>query len=729
MSVIFINYRRNDSAAYAGRIYDRLAKHFGHENCFMDIDHIAPGEDFKQVIQEKLSAVKIAVVLIGKQWLNIKDDNGQRRLDNPDDLVRLEIATLLARDIRVVPVLVGGADIPDAAQLPEPLVPLTKRSAYEISDTRFHADIDRLIQALEEIVDVKRLEENTKQKKKTRKNKKIAFTAMFSIMEKKIAFTVSISIIALIIIVIPFLSNPGENITQKTHGGDAIIHQGTGGINTGDTIIHHHEYDEEKLIALADQLAQRYRAQDVETIKELERAVTALSQQDADKYDIQQALDLLSEGKTEEAEKIFELVALDARKKGQEENLKEAEARRHIGALAFLHDTQKSFEAYQRSTELDPDNKDGWNQLGHLYRRIGELAQAERTYLKVLTLAGTDKEYQAIAYGNLGLVYRTQGNLTKAIEFFEKALAIDESMGNKAGMAIAYGNLGNVYYIQGNLTKAIEFFEKALAIDESMGNKAGMAIAYNSLGLVHYTQEDLTKAIEFHEKALAIDESMGNKEGMAIAYNNLGNVYYTQEGDLTKAVEFYEKALAINEAMGNKEGMATAYGNLGLVHRIQGDLIKAIEFYEKALAINEAMGNKEGMATAYGNLGLVHRIQEDLTKAIEFHEKALAIDESMGNKEGMAIAYGNLGLVHQIQGDLIKAIEFYEKALAIDETMGRKKGMANQYGNLGIVYDTQGDLTKAVEYWQKSLALYTEIGAVREIEKVQSLLDTVDKTK
>ena len=649
MSVIFINYRRNDSAAYAGRIYDRLAKHFGHENCFMDIDHIAPGEDFKQVIQEKLSAVKIAVVLIGKQWLNIKDDNGQRRLDNPDDLVRLEIATLLARDIRVVPVLVGGADIPDAAQLPEPLVPLTKRSAYEISDTRFHADIDRLIQALEEIVDVKRLEENTKQKKKTRKNKKIAFTAMFSIMEKKIAFTVSISIIALIIIVIPFLSNPGENITQKTHGGDAIIHQGTGGINTGDTIIHHHEYDEEKLIALADQLAQRYRAQDVETIKELERAVTALSQQDADKYDIQQALDLLSEGKTEEAEKIFELVALDARKKGQEENLKEAEARRHIGALAFLHDTQKSFEAYQRSTELDPDNKDGWNQLGHLYRRIGELAQAERTYLKVLTLAGTDKEYQAIAYGNLGLVYRTQGNLTKAIEFFEKALAIDESM----------------------------------------GNKAGMAIAYNSLGLVHYTQEDLTKAIEFHEKALAIDESMGNKEGMAIAYNNLGNVYYTQEGDLTKAVEFYEKALAINEAM----------------------------------------GNKEGMATAYGNLGLVHRIQEDLTKAIEFHEKALAIDESMGNKEGMAIAYGNLGLVHQIQGDLIKAIEFYEKALAIDETMGRKKGMANQYGNLGIVYDTQGDLTKAVEYWQKSLALYTEIGAVREIEKVQSLLDTVDKTK
>lgn len=156
MSVIFINYRRDDSAAYAGRIYDRLAEHFGHENCLMDIDHIAPGEDFKQVVENKLRTVQVAVVLIGKQWLNINSESGQHRLDNPDDLVRLEIATLMARDIRVVPVLVGGVDMPDAAQLPESLVPLTKSSVYEISDSQFYADVDRLIQALEATVDVKK---------------------------------------------------------------------------------------------------------------------------------------------------------------------------------------------------------------------------------------------------------------------------------------------------------------------------------------------------------------------------------------------------------------------------------------------------------------------------------------------------------------------------------------------------------------------------------------------
>jgi len=222
MSAIFINYRHKDSAAYAGRIYDRLAKHFDHENCFMDIDHIAPGEEFKQVIQETLGTVQVALVLIGRQWLNIKDDNGQRRLDNPEDIVRLEIVTLLAREIRVIPVLVGGADVPDALQLPESLVPLMERNTHEISDLRFHTDVDRLIQILEEIVDIKKKPDQTKRNKKTQKNKKITFTTIFSIVA--------------LVIAIVIISNPIENITQDTNGGDAIIHEGEGNIITGNIV-------------------------------------------------------------------------------------------------------------------------------------------------------------------------------------------------------------------------------------------------------------------------------------------------------------------------------------------------------------------------------------------------------------------------------------------------------------------------------------------------------------
>lgn len=161
MAKIFINYRRKDSAPYAGRLYDRLAGHFGPDHVFMDIDQIEPGEVFDQVIQEKLKAVQAAVVLIGEHWLDIADADGQRRLDHPDDWVRLEIAAVLERNIRVIPVLVGGAAMPKSTQLLESLAPLTRRQAIEITDHRFHTDTDKLIKALEKIVGVPPLKPTT----------------------------------------------------------------------------------------------------------------------------------------------------------------------------------------------------------------------------------------------------------------------------------------------------------------------------------------------------------------------------------------------------------------------------------------------------------------------------------------------------------------------------------------------------------------------------------------
>lgn len=159
MSKIFISYRRDDSAAYAGRLYDRLVSHFGRGHVFMDIDQIEPGEVFDQVIKDKLAAVQVAVVLIGERWLDIADASGQRRLDNPDDWVRLEIAALLERNIRVIPVLVGAATMPKPTQLPECMIPLTRRHALEItSHPRFHTDADKLIKALEKIVGALSLE-------------------------------------------------------------------------------------------------------------------------------------------------------------------------------------------------------------------------------------------------------------------------------------------------------------------------------------------------------------------------------------------------------------------------------------------------------------------------------------------------------------------------------------------------------------------------------------------
>lgn len=146
---IFISYRRDDSHGVTGRIYDRLEQRFGHERIFMDVDTIQPGMDFVNAIEDAVGSTDIFLVIIGPAWLNATDAAGNRRLDNPEDFVRLEVVSALERNVRVIPVLIDGTIMPRSSDLPDDLKSLTRRNAIEISHTRFTTDVERLIRALE----------------------------------------------------------------------------------------------------------------------------------------------------------------------------------------------------------------------------------------------------------------------------------------------------------------------------------------------------------------------------------------------------------------------------------------------------------------------------------------------------------------------------------------------------------------------------------------------------
>lgn len=146
---IFINYRRDDAAGDAGRLFDALSARFGKGEVFMDVDTIRPGADFRDVISQAVESCEVLVTVIGKNWLSLADDGGGRRLDNPQDLVRLEIQSALNRKILLVPALVQGARMPRADQLPTPLAKLARRNAFEISYARWQHDVETLITSLE----------------------------------------------------------------------------------------------------------------------------------------------------------------------------------------------------------------------------------------------------------------------------------------------------------------------------------------------------------------------------------------------------------------------------------------------------------------------------------------------------------------------------------------------------------------------------------------------------
>src|SRR5258707_13523828 len=145
---IFISYRRADSAGYSGRVMDRLDRELGRDLVFMDVDAIPLGTNFTKALHEEVAKCGVLLAVIGPSWLDARDEHGNRRLDDPNDFVRIEIAAALQRTIPVIPILLDGARIPKATQLPDDLKELALRNGTEIRHASFQDDMNRLIRGL-----------------------------------------------------------------------------------------------------------------------------------------------------------------------------------------------------------------------------------------------------------------------------------------------------------------------------------------------------------------------------------------------------------------------------------------------------------------------------------------------------------------------------------------------------------------------------------------------------
>jgi hypothetical protein len=176
---VFISYRREDSAGSARRVYDRLVMRLPREAVFIDVDNIPLGVDFVQVLSERVGACDVLIAIIGREWINVRE-GGRRRIDNPHDFVRIEIEAALKRDVHVIPVLVDGARMPSADELPESLRPLARRNAIEVSHTRFDMDAQRLTHGLEQLLAQRAaaIEEATERERRRREEADTADTGL-----------------------------------------------------------------------------------------------------------------------------------------------------------------------------------------------------------------------------------------------------------------------------------------------------------------------------------------------------------------------------------------------------------------------------------------------------------------------------------------------------------------------------------------------------------------------
>jgi tetratricopeptide (TPR) repeat protein/serine phosphatase RsbU (regulator of sigma subunit) len=292
--------------------------------------------------------------------------------------------------------------------------------------------------------------------------------------------------------------------------------------------------------------------------------------------------------------------------------------------------------------------------------------------------------------GSLSFEFRLV-NPEDGIKYGEKGFKIAENINWELGKAKCYNSLGlNSLMRNSNEPKALEYFLKALKINEDIKNRYWIAINLGNIGLFYQNQSDYHKALDYYHKALQIDEELGNKNGVARHLGNIG-IIYRQLADFPKALECYFKALKIDEELGNKNGIALHLGNIGIIYQNQSNYTKALEYYHNALKIDEELGNKNGVARHLGNIGVIYQNQIDYPKALAYFLKALEINQDLGNKSEIASNLGYIGGLYLNQ--------------AMDSTI------ENSENRIEMLLNREVNLNKAIYYSKTAYDLLKEIGA------------------
>ena len=398
----------------------------------------------------------------------------------------------------------------------------------------------------------------------------------------------------------------------------------------------------------------------------------------------------------------------------------ECYSRYEIAKLRFRNDSA-AFYIEQRAA-LDTTNAEWQFQAGTFLRDyMADYDRARFYYYRALRNAGNDEE-RGICYNDLGVTCNSMGNYTGALEFLNKALAIEALLGEteRPNRATIYSNIGVAYSYLGAYDQALDYLLKGLDVQQKIsGMKApGVALTCNSIGLVYCYTGDFSRASEYLGRALSIQlEILGERHpDTAATYSNLGNLFIYQ-GDYARALEHLQKALDIQRSVFGERHpeTATSYNSLGVAYDYMGDTARALEYYTLALEIQkETLGeNHLAVATSYNNIGYIYFYMGDNTRALDFYEKALAIYRQIQGEESIdsASCYNNIAGVYSRMGDNARALEYYERALVVRTSLLGEKhpDIAVNYNGIGSVLSAMGKPQEALEAFGKALEIRKEL--------------------
>ncbi|MDZ7956587.1 MAG: CHAT domain-containing protein [Aulosira sp. DedQUE10] len=447
---------------------------------------------------------------------------------------------------------------------------------------------------------------------------------------------------------------------------------------------------------------------------------------------------------------------------------------------------------FQVSQVLAQTPQDRKAEADRLFKQGGEQYQTNQFKVALQSWKQALKIYQALHYSpgegaasiNIGLVYYSFGNYTKAIDYGHKSLviareikdrrnegevlrtlseiylssgdyavAIDYSwqsliiareFKNRQSEILALGNLGNAYYQQGDYPKAIEYYQQALSASRDIKNlqletlaQQGITAAQKSInnpqkaeadrllnqGIQQYQTNHFETALKLLQQALIIYREIRDRQGEGQSLGNLGNVYLNL-GDYTKAIEYQQYSLAILREINDEQGEGQSLGDLGIVYLHLGDYTKAIECQQQRLSIARKIKDYYSEGKALNNLSGIYIYLGEYLKAIDYLEQRLKIAQKINDYQGEGAALANLGNAYLYLGDYAKAIDYSQQFLTIAQEFEDLQREGKALGNLGNAYLGLGEYQKAIEYQQQWLAIAREIKYPQGEEAALSSLGT-----
>ena len=379
-------------------------------------------------------------------------------------------------------------------------------------------------------------------------------------------------------------------------------------------------------------------------------------------------------------------------------------------------DALKNYFASLKIREEIGDKKGisaSYGSIGIVYKEQGDYPKALEYYFKALKLFEElgDKNTIAKTLGNIGIVYRNQEDYLKALEYYFKALKLEEEGGKKKGIEAHLVNIGNVYLSQAELilsdkaevdtpskkveylNKALDFYLKALKIDEAVGDRNRIAICLGNIGNVYKDRFDYPQALDCYFKSLQIKKEIGDKKGIAITLGNIGWLY-TTTGKFKEAEQYLKRSLAIDDSIGALTQLMGAEGYLSRLYEKTDRHKLALVHYKRAMAIKDTLFSQENKKQLVRKeMNYEFDKKEAITKAE--NEKQQAIAEEKNRRQKIitwSVAFGLL-LVLVFAGFVFRSLKLTGKQKQIIEIKNTETEHQKK-----IIEEKNKDITDSIRY-------------------------------